>query len=139
MSRDLGNWTPRPRPGRGILEGRHVRLEPLSAARHGDALFRASSGPDAAGRFRYLFEHRFLSQLELYRRMLYWMASFWQAAGREYLGQSASALAEQLSDAQHSVPSHPFTVELITRSLLAAQANLDQGNDPRQTPRLPKK
>jgi RimJ/RimL family protein N-acetyltransferase len=57
MSRDLGNWKPRPRPERRILEGRYVRLEPLSAARHGDGLFRASSTPDAAERFRYLFEH----------------------------------------------------------------------------------
>lgn len=39
------------------MEGRHVRLEPLSAGRHGDALFAASSVPDAADRFRYLPEY----------------------------------------------------------------------------------
>jgi RimJ/RimL family protein N-acetyltransferase len=57
MSRDLRNWQPRPRPERVVLAGRRVRLEPLSAARHGDGLFEASSVPDAAQRFRYLFEH----------------------------------------------------------------------------------
>jgi len=56
--------------------------------------------------------------------MLYWMASFWQGADRPYLGQSALTLAEQLSDAQHAVPSHPFVVDLITRSLVAAQARV---------------
>lgn len=57
MSGDLGNWKPRPRPERKTLAGRHVRLEPLSAARHGDGLYRASSTPDAAARFRHLFDH----------------------------------------------------------------------------------
>lgn len=88
-----------------------------------------------AGAYRFLFEHRLFGQLELYRRMLYWMASFWQAAGNEHLGQSALALAWQLSDAQHSVPSHPFTVALSTRSLKTAQDNLGQGIDPRQPTR----
>lgn len=100
----------------------------------------AGSRPDPkrdAGAYRYLFEHRLFGQVELYRRMLYWMASFWQAAGREYLGQSALALADQLSDATHSVPSHPFTVALTTRSLEAAQASLSLGIDPRRAPRLP--
>ncbi len=57
MSANLGNWQPRPRPERKVLAGRRVRLEPLSAARHGDGLYVASSGPDAAERFRYLFEY----------------------------------------------------------------------------------
>jgi hypothetical protein len=80
-----------------------------------------------AGAYRYLFEHRLLGQLELYRRMLYWMASFWQAAGAEELGQSALALAAQLSDAEYAVPGHPFTVALTTRSLKLAQARLRGG------------
>lgn len=108
--------------------------EEIALREGGDAL------PDPkrdAGAFRFFFEHRLLGQLELYRRMLYWMASFWQAADREYLGQSALALAEQLSDAQHLVPSHPFTVELTTRSLITAQANLRRGDDPRRAARLP--
>src|SRR5262245_17757466 len=54
MENDLKNWQPRPRPKREPMEGRYVRLEPLSAARHGDGLFAASSVPDADGRFRYL-------------------------------------------------------------------------------------
>ena len=43
-------------PGRTVLEGRYARLEPLDAARHGDELHAASTPPDAATRFRYLFE-----------------------------------------------------------------------------------
>lgn len=54
MTEDLKNWQPRPRPGREPMEGRYVRLEPLSAAKHGDGLFEASSVPDAEQRFRYL-------------------------------------------------------------------------------------
>jgi RimJ/RimL family protein N-acetyltransferase len=54
VSDDLKNWTARPRPGRIVLEGRYVRLEPLDAARHGDGLFEASSVADADGRFRWL-------------------------------------------------------------------------------------
>ena len=51
---DLKNWTPRPLPQRAPLEGRYVRLEPLSAAAHGPDLFEASSVPDAQARFRWL-------------------------------------------------------------------------------------
>jgi RimJ/RimL family protein N-acetyltransferase len=57
MSHDLENWKPRPRPERKILGGRHVRLEPLSAARHVDGLFEACSVADAGERFRYLFDY----------------------------------------------------------------------------------
>ncbi len=53
---DLARWTPRPRPGRTVLAGRYCRLEPLDAARHGDALFAASMAPGAEERFRYLFD-----------------------------------------------------------------------------------
>jgi len=51
---DLSHWTPRPRPERTTLEGRCVRLEPLSAAAHGDGLYEAATSE--AGRFRWLFE-----------------------------------------------------------------------------------
>jgi RimJ/RimL family protein N-acetyltransferase len=54
MSADLKNWQPRPRPGREVMEGRYVRLEPLDAARHGEGLFEASSVVDAGERFRWL-------------------------------------------------------------------------------------
>ena len=51
---DLRNWQPRPRPAREPLEGRFVRLEPLSAKHHGDGLCEASSVADASDRFRWL-------------------------------------------------------------------------------------
>lgn len=82
-----------------------------------------------AGAYRFLFEHRLAGRLELYRRMLTWMAWFWHAAGDLELGRSALALAGQLADAQHAVPNHPFAVALTTRSLAAAQEHLRQGVD----------
>jgi hypothetical protein len=91
--------------------------------------------PDAhrdAGAYRYLFEHRLRGELELYRRMLLWMASFWQAAQDEPRGRAALALAVQLSDEQHAVPGHPFTVALTSRSLTRAQAQLRAGVDARR-------
>ena len=51
---DLSNWTPRPVPTAESLKGRFVRLERLSARRHGDGLFAASTMPDAEARFRWL-------------------------------------------------------------------------------------
>jgi RimJ/RimL family protein N-acetyltransferase len=47
---------PAPRPERTALPGQYCRLEPLDPQRHGDALYAASTPPDAARRFRYLFE-----------------------------------------------------------------------------------
>lgn len=44
------------RPERVVLDGRYCRLEPVDAVRHGDQLWRASTPPDAASRYRYLFE-----------------------------------------------------------------------------------
>jgi RimJ/RimL family protein N-acetyltransferase len=57
VSENLENWQPRPQPERKVLEGRYVRLEPLSAEKHGDDLFEASSVPDADGRFAWLFDY----------------------------------------------------------------------------------
>jgi len=54
---DLSNWTSPRRPERITLEGRYVRLEPLSAVVHGDGLFESSTVPDAAARFRWLPEY----------------------------------------------------------------------------------
>lgn len=56
MSHDLTKWTARPRPERKVLDGRYVRLEPLSAGRHGDGLFVAATEGDADTRFRWLGE-----------------------------------------------------------------------------------
>jgi RimJ/RimL family protein N-acetyltransferase len=56
MMSDLSQWTACARPERKVMEGRYVRLEPLSAARHGDGLYAASSVPDVAERFRWLYE-----------------------------------------------------------------------------------
>lgn len=45
-------------PARGpmpvVLEGRYCRVEPLEGARHAEALFTASTPPDAVARFTYL-------------------------------------------------------------------------------------
>src|SRR3954470_7481197 len=57
MSEDLQNWQPRPRPERVVLEGYYVRLEPLSAAAHGNGLFTASAVPDAEAKFAWLYEY----------------------------------------------------------------------------------
>lgn len=56
MSEDLSNWTPRPRPERKALDGSYIRLEPLSAAKHGDGLYEAATAGDADARFRWLGE-----------------------------------------------------------------------------------
>jgi hypothetical protein len=80
-----------------------------------------------AGAYRFLFEHRLRGRLECYRRMLLWMAWFWRASGDDDRARTALALAWQLSDPQHVVPGHPFTVELSTRSLAAAQERLGGG------------
>lgn len=53
---DLSQWQGAPRPERITLEGRHVRLEPLDAARHGAQLLQSAQAPGAEDRFRYLFE-----------------------------------------------------------------------------------
>ena len=43
-----------------------------------------------AGAYRYLFEHRFHERLEFYRRILFWMAAFWEASGDLELGARPS-------------------------------------------------
>jgi hypothetical protein len=82
-----------------------------------------------AGALRFLFEHRLRDRLETYRRMLLWMAAFWQSSGALDLGESAYALAWQLSDPQHAVPGHPFAQALACQSLAVAQDNLRRGID----------
>ncbi len=84
-----------------------------------------------SGAFRFLFEHRIIHRLELYRRMLFWMHWFWSCAGEPDLAASAQILAWQLSDQQFAVPYHPFTVALTARSLDAAHELLGTDEDPR--------
>ena len=57
MTADLTGYAPRPRPQRQVLQGHYARLEPIDDAAHGDALYAASSVPDAGVRFTWLFEH----------------------------------------------------------------------------------
>jgi hypothetical protein len=91
------------------------------------------SGPDPvrdAGAYRYLFEHRLIGRLDIFARMLLWMGWVWHASGRVELSRSAFALAAQLADEQHAVPSHPFTVALSTLSLRAAQGKQLEASPP---------
>ncbi len=81
---------------------------------------RTESDPERdAGAYRFLFEHRLIHRLELYRRMLLWMAGIWKCSGQLELARSAQALLCQLCDDQYAVPSMPFFIELTTRSLAA--------------------
>ncbi|MDR3618861.1 MAG: hypothetical protein P4L85_05875 [Paludisphaera borealis] len=95
---------------------------------------RAAADPARdSGAYRYLFERRLIHRLELYRRMLLWMAFFWDAAGDDELSLSAGILAGQLADEQYAVPAHPFAVALTTRSLHEAQRLLGTLADPRSS------
>jgi RimJ/RimL family protein N-acetyltransferase len=58
VSKDLKNWQPVSRPEQKVMDGRFVRLEPLSADKHGDGLFAVADADDADERFRWLFESR---------------------------------------------------------------------------------
>jgi RimJ/RimL family protein N-acetyltransferase len=55
--RDLSQWNGCKTPEAPVLEGRFVRLERLSGARHGDGLFAACTMEDADDRFRWLPEY----------------------------------------------------------------------------------
>jgi len=57
LAYDVSNWQGKEQPERIVLEGRYVRLEPFSAARHGDELFSAVTLSDKDARFRYLLEY----------------------------------------------------------------------------------
>jgi RimJ/RimL family protein N-acetyltransferase len=58
MAEALPLWTPRPRPERTTITGRHVRIEPLQTARHLDGLLAETTILDtkAAQRFTWLPE-----------------------------------------------------------------------------------
>ncbi|CAM3191137.1 GNAT family N-acetyltransferase [Paracoccus nototheniae] len=61
---DLTNWTGAPRPAHAAIDGRYVRLEPLTMA-HADALYAAATAPGRDDRFRWLFETPPASRAEL--------------------------------------------------------------------------
>lgn len=52
----LCEWAPRSRPDVAVLMGNYVTLERLSAAKHGDELYDASTMADSEERFKWLFE-----------------------------------------------------------------------------------
>lgn len=52
---ELADWSDRPAPAAAPLDGRYVRLEPLSPA-HADTLYQAATAEGAGDRFRWLFE-----------------------------------------------------------------------------------
>ncbi|HEV3122708.1 MAG TPA: hypothetical protein VGY53_12425, partial [Isosphaeraceae bacterium] len=98
---------------------------------------RESSGPDPrrdASLYRRLFEQQLEPRVERYRRMLLWMAAFWDAGGIDALSQGALALAEDLAEGPGAVAGHPFFQAIITTSLEAAQAELRTGGGPRNAP-----
>ena len=94
-----------------------VELADEIALREGDV---APDPTRDAGVFRYLFEHRLLGRVELYRRSLLWMSAFWSAAGSAELARGAASLALDLDDAGKIVAGQPFFVRLSMRSLAAA-------------------
>lgn len=53
---NLSNWRSCEKPKKCILEGRFVRLEPLSKVRHGDELFALATSDEAGSRFKWLPE-----------------------------------------------------------------------------------
>jgi RimJ/RimL family protein N-acetyltransferase len=56
MAESTRHWTTRQRPASAVLEGRYVRIEPLSVERHARELFEASAVPDADAKFTWLAE-----------------------------------------------------------------------------------
>ena len=70
----LPDWTPRPRPGRIVLEGRYCRLEPLDPARHAAELFAANGEAPDDRLWTYLAQGPF-ADLATYRDWLDRMAA----------------------------------------------------------------
>ena len=76
--------SPARRPERKVLDGRFVRLEPLDAARHGPALWRAVDGADAV--WDYLFDGPYPDEASLVAELAAKAASadplFWAIVDR---------------------------------------------------------
>jgi hypothetical protein len=110
--------------------GRVYELAEEILLRHGDV------EPDYArdaGALRFLFEHRLVDRLEIYRRMLVWMSWLWHEGGADELAGAAAGLARELGDPQHAVPSHAWFREISRRSLRAAMSDILYAGDPRPT------
>jgi hypothetical protein len=118
----------------GWLDSSHLTFEMAEEVYLREGSVAADPRRDA-GAFRFLFEHRIIDRLELYRRMLLWMAWFWQCARETERARSARLLARSLMDEQFAVPSHPFAVALMAQSLDAARERLGTQADPRTGPR----
>ena len=101
-----------------------------------EILLREGPGPVDPGRdsgaFRYLFEHRLIHRLELYRNMLWWMMCYWSGIGAAELAGAAGLLAARLADEQFAVPSNPFALAVTARSFEAAMERLGTAADPRR-------
>jgi hypothetical protein len=82
-----------------------------------------------AGAIRILFESELSGCIERHRRMLLWMAAFWQDAGSHDLAVAAWTLGTNLDEAGQATPGQPYLQELAIRSLTRAQANLLAGID----------
>lgn len=90
----LPNWKPPPRPGRVVLTGRHVSVEPLSAEAHAEGLWQAFDGADQV--WDYMPYGPFASR-DLYRA---WLASvetsadplFYAIRALEATGEKAAGL-----------------------------------------------
>lgn len=50
----LEGWTPRPRPERRTIAGRHAKLRPIDVSRDAPGLYRLSHGPEADALWAYL-------------------------------------------------------------------------------------
>ena len=87
-----------------------------------EARLRGSDPACDLGAIRLLFERRLIGRVEIYRRMLLWMAAIWGASGASRLASAASATAEELADAQNLVPGHPFFREIAARGLRRASS-----------------
>jgi RimJ/RimL family protein N-acetyltransferase len=66
---------PAPLPARVRLEGRYVRLEPLTASAHGQALFEHTAGPEHAGLWTYMFDGPFADRASFDAALQRWAES----------------------------------------------------------------
>lgn len=94
--------SPARRPERKVLDGRFVRLEPLDAARHGSALWRAVDGADSV--WDYLFDGPYADEASLAAELAAKAASvdplFWAIVDRA-TGEAVGYAALMRYDPRH--------------------------------------